>query len=226
VINDDRSAGNCVHSVFNIKFRSGLLTSAWDRYPLKWSSAYKKQHAKAELRKYTFCHQHPTASKLFVFKITQEVSLNIRNNVHAINYKTNFFSECLSTLGSDWDWRKKLKDAGHERFSPRKQGPKFKHQTNPCWICCGQADTETGYPLSTVILPSRFHSTNDRYSFIRLQRLNINLSNDAFIKSHIYKKIKRSHLEIDNRTYWRQDASILWGQHTAGTLLSVSSDSD
>jgi len=78
---------------------------------------------------------------------------------------------------------KKVKECRLRKFEPQKAGTQIQTQTNPCGICCGQTGTETGFPLSTVIF-SRFHSTNDGYSFSPLPRMYINLSIDAFVKSH------------------------------------------
>jgi hypothetical protein len=178
MINDDRRAGTCVHSIFTIKFRSALLISAWDRYCLKWSSnmprlSYGNLHSAINI--------HQSMDYLFVFKNTQDISLNVWNNVRRINYKTSFFwrpfhpQQCLTL-------EKKIKGCRPWKVQPQKAGYQTQTQTIPCGICCGQTGIETGFPLNTVIFLLRFHSTNDLYSFSHLTRIYIDLSIYAFIK--------------------------------------------
>lgn len=104
MINDDSGTGTGAHSVFTIKFRSALLISAWDRYCLKWSSAYNKQHAKAALRKFTFRHQYPTVCKLFVFLRTHRKFLWTFGKISVGLIIKHNFSKCLSTLSSVLHW--------------------------------------------------------------------------------------------------------------------------
>jgi len=75
-------------------------------------------------------------------------------------------------------------------------------QYSPCGVCGGPNGTATGFSLSTLVFPFRYHSTNAPHSLIHLSQTLYNLKNCSALFSH-------THIYIDKYQFpqtWDSDS--------------------